>query len=131
MEKETYGRVKDAWAEESNSTRQNSRMMKDLREGLQVNVVEQIKKQRLSQMEKGTRFSKYRMTGKEKDKEIYCKLDSNHKTLHYKDVNKGDEVNTEIRSRLVAKEIKRDNREDLFAATPPLLSRQRNSSLVT
>ena len=36
------------------------------------------------------------------------------------DVNKGDEVKPEYRSRLVAEEIKRDNPEDLFAATPPL-----------
>ena len=36
------------------------------------------------------------------------------------DVNKGDDANPEYRSRLVAQEIKRDNREDLFAATPPL-----------
>ena len=36
------------------------------------------------------------------------------------DTNKGDEKNPQYRSRLVAKEIKRDNRPDLFAATPPL-----------
>ena len=36
------------------------------------------------------------------------------------DINKGDEINKEYRSRLVAKEIKRDKREDLFAATPSL-----------
>ena len=36
------------------------------------------------------------------------------------DVNEGDDVNPEYRSRLVAQEIRRDNREDLFAATPPL-----------
>jgi len=36
------------------------------------------------------------------------------------DVSKGDDVNPEYRSRLVAQEIKRDKREDLFAATPPL-----------
>ena len=36
------------------------------------------------------------------------------------DINKGDEESPEYRSRLVAKEIKRDKREDLFAATPPL-----------
>ena len=36
------------------------------------------------------------------------------------DTNKGDEINKEYRSRLVAKQIKRDKREDLFAATPPL-----------
>ena len=36
------------------------------------------------------------------------------------DVNKGDEEKPDYRSRLVAQEIKRDRREDLFAATPPL-----------
>ena len=36
------------------------------------------------------------------------------------DINKGDTTTPEYRSRLVAKEIKRDNRDDLFAATPPL-----------
>ena len=36
------------------------------------------------------------------------------------DVNKGDEIIPEYRSRLIAKEIKRDTREDWFAATPPL-----------
>ena len=36
------------------------------------------------------------------------------------DINKGDNVNHEYRSRLVAKEIKMDKRLDLFAATPPL-----------
>ena len=36
------------------------------------------------------------------------------------DINKGDEDNPEYRSRLVVKEIKADNRLDLFAATPPL-----------
>jgi hypothetical protein len=36
------------------------------------------------------------------------------------DVNKGDAVNEEIRSRLVAQEIALGKRDDLFAATPPL-----------
>lgn len=36
------------------------------------------------------------------------------------DINKGDAVNPKYRSRLVAKEIKKNKREDLFAATPPL-----------
>ena len=40
--------------------------------------------------------------------------------IKWVDVNKGDEGNPEYRSRLVAKEIKVDRREDLFAATPPL-----------
>ena len=36
------------------------------------------------------------------------------------DINKGDDVNPDYRSRLVAQEIKHDKREDLFAATPQL-----------
>ena len=40
--------------------------------------------------------------------------------VRWVDVNKGDEDNPEYRSRLVAKEIKRDKRDDNFAATPPL-----------
>ena len=36
------------------------------------------------------------------------------------DINKGDDVNRDYRSRLVAQEIKTDKREDLFAATPPV-----------
>ena len=36
------------------------------------------------------------------------------------DTNKGDKERPEYRCRLVAKEIKKDKREDLFAATPPV-----------
>ena len=36
------------------------------------------------------------------------------------DVNKGDAIHPEYRSRLVAQEINTNMREDLFAATPPL-----------
>ena len=35
-------------------------------------------------------------------------------------VNKGDDDNSNVRARLVAKEIKSDSRLDMFAATPPL-----------
>lgn len=92
MYKETYGKVKDAWQEESTKTRQNSQVMKDLKSTLQPLVIDRIKEQRLAQMESGTRFSKYRRDGggKERGKEIYCKLDASHKTLHYKDVNESD-----------------------------------------
>ena len=38
------------------------------------------------------------------------------------DINKGDTCNKKYRSRIVAREIKRDSRQDLFAATPPLMS---------
>lgn len=40
--------------------------------------------------------------------------------VRWVDINKGDDVNPDYRSRLVAKEIKRDKCLDLFAATPPL-----------
>ena len=92
IRKETYGKVKDAWQEESTKTRQNSQVMKDLKSELQPVVIERIKAQRLAQMEYGQRFSKYRRDGggKERGKEIYCKLDASHKTLHYKDVNEGE-----------------------------------------
>ena len=36
------------------------------------------------------------------------------------DINKDDDVNPEYRSRLVAQEINRGKRDDLFAATPAL-----------
>ena len=36
------------------------------------------------------------------------------------DINKGDSVHPEYRSRLVAQEVNTDRRDDLFAATPPL-----------
>ena len=36
------------------------------------------------------------------------------------DINKGDKMHPEYRSRLVAKDFKRDKRLDLFAAMPPL-----------
>lgn len=40
--------------------------------------------------------------------------------VRWLDINKGDEVSREYRSRLVGQEFKRDKREDIFAATPPL-----------
>ena len=44
--------------------------------------------------------------------------------VRWGDVNKGDKIHPEYRSRLVAKEIKIDKRDDLFAATPPLESKK-------
>ncbi len=43
-------------------------------------------------------------------------------TTKWLDVNKGDTKNKNYRARLVGREIKRDRRDDLFAATPPLES---------
>ena len=47
------------------------------------------------------------------------------------DVNKGDAVDTNYRSRLVAREIKTDVRPDLFAATPPLEAMKLVLSMLT
>ena len=41
-------------------------------------------------------------------------------TVRWVDINKGDNIHPDYRSRLVAKDFKRDKRKDLFAATPPL-----------
>ena len=43
-------------------------------------------------------------------------------TTRWLDINKGDEQSPNYRSRLVGREIKKDKRTDLFAATPPLES---------
>ena len=44
-------------------------------------------------------------------------------------MNKGDSKSPEYRSRLVAQELKKDVREDLFAATPPLEAKKALFSL--
>ena len=41
-------------------------------------------------------------------------------TTKWLDINKGDDQEPNYRSRLVGRELKLDNRLDLFAATPPL-----------
>ena len=41
-------------------------------------------------------------------------------SVRWIDINKGDNDNENYRSRLVAREIKKDGRPDLFAPTPPL-----------
>ena len=41
-------------------------------------------------------------------------------TTRWLDINKGDDVKPNLRARLVGRELKLDNRFDLFAATPPL-----------
>ena len=52
-------------------------------------VIDRIKKQRLAEMENGQRFYKYNIGGggRDKGKEIYCKLDASHTTLHHKQIN--------------------------------------------
>ena len=47
------------------------------------------------------------------------------------DINKGDKVNPDYRSRLVAQEVKLDKCQDLFAGTPPLEAKKILMSLAT
>ena len=60
------------------------------------------------------------MYEKVKEEECWEKTGRAPIRVRYLDINRGDEKNKEYRSRFVVQEIKRDNREDLFAATPPL-----------
>ena len=45
--------------------------------------------------------------------------------VRWVDCNRGDAVHPNFRSRLVAKEAKKDSRIDLFAATPPLEAKKK------
>lgn len=58
----------------------------------------------------------YTKVPRDKAKQLSAKVIS----VRWVDINKGDADTENYRSRLVAREIKRDNRLDLFAATPPL-----------
>lgn len=64
--------------------------------------------------------SKHSLYTKVPTKECWGKTGKGPIGTRWVDVNKGDEVNSEYRSRLVAQEVKADKREDLVAATPPL-----------
>ena len=65
-------------------------------------------------------FKKYGVYDKVRISECYERTGKAPIGVRWVDVNKGDDVNVEYRSRLVAKEIKKDSTNDLFAATPPL-----------
>ena len=87
----SYGKTKETWAQQGQGLRETAQVMTDLKEELKPDIIELIQKQRLASMEMGTRFYKYRKDGgKVKGKETYCKLDSSHKTLHFKDINEND-----------------------------------------
>ena len=51
--------------------------------------------------------------------------------VRWVDINKGDDINPEYRSRLVAKEFKLGSIEELFAATPPLEAKKLLMSMAT
>ena len=78
---------------------------------------ELVKQARLEEMEEVRKHDLYDIVD---ESECWRYTGADPIGTRWVDINKGDNVNPEYRSRLVAQEIKRDKREDLFAATPPL-----------
>ena len=74
-------------------------------------------------------FRQHQVYSKVSIDEAWSKTNKAPIGVRWIDINKGDRLNPEYRSRLVAKEIKRDNREDMFAATPPLEAKKALFSL--
>ena len=75
---------------------------------------------KLARAEEMTEFDKHTVYTKVPLKECWDVTGKAPIGVRWVDVNKGDKVHPEIRSRLVAKEINRHRRDDLFAATPPI-----------
>ena len=77
----------------------------------------EVEKARLEELRQVYKFKVY---DKVPIKECYDATGKEPIGVRWLDINKGDESNKDYRSRLVAQEIKKDKREDLFAPTPPL-----------
>jgi len=75
---------------------------------------------KLARAEEMTEFDKHTVYTKVPLKECWDVTGKAPIGVRWVDVNKGDKVHPEIRSRLVAKEINSHKRDDLFAATPPI-----------
>ena len=76
-----------------------------------------VKKARAEEMNE---FAKYGVYEKVPLSECRMKTGAEPIGVRWVDVNKGDAKAPEYRSRLVAQELKRDKRQDLFAAMPPI-----------
>ena len=63
--------------------------------------------------------------------EAYSKMGKPPVTVKWVDVNKGDDVHPNYRSRLVAREIRRPGEDSIFAPTPPLESLRTVLSMAT
>ena len=81
----------------------------------ELDRIEVIKARRL-EIEYFKKMGVYKKVPRSKVTEMGCKTI----TTKWLDTNKGDDINPNFRSRLVGREIKKDTRLDLFAATPPL-----------
>ena len=84
--------------------------------GFKPLVKEKVVAARVLEMEYFRKMGVYHKVTREEARRNGCKV----LTTKWLDTNKGDEVNVNYRSRLVGRELKMDNRLDLFAATPPL-----------
>ena len=76
-----------------------------------------VKKAKAAEMEE---FKKHNVYTKVPIEEAWEAMKKAPIGVRWMDVNKGDKVHPEYRSRLVAKEIKKSVNLDLFATTPPL-----------
>ena len=76
-----------------------------------------VKKARVEEIRKG---KKHRVYTKVPVAQCWERTGKKPIGTRFVDVNKGDNVNPEYRSRWVAQELNVSKREDLFAATPPL-----------
>ena len=75
---------------------------------------------RIARQEEMAEFRKHNVYEKMPIQECLQRTGRKPIGVRWVDINKGDEVKPKYRSRLVAKELKLDKREDLFAATPPV-----------
>ena len=85
-----------------------------------------VKKARAEEM---AVFDQYEVCTKVPEQEAWDVTGKSPIGVRWIDINKGDTQNWEYRSRLVAKEIKRDKRDVMFAATPPLEAKKAPFSL--
>ncbi|CAH0547412.1 unnamed protein product [Brassicogethes aeneus] len=86
----TYSEITQLWQLERDSREEwesHAKPVVELREKITPNIMNLIKRQRLSFLMEGTRFTKYSARGQRiKDKFWYMRLSPNHKVLHYGDV---------------------------------------------
>ena len=83
-------------------------------EWLEGDMVREARKEEMEEFKKHEVYIKVPM------QECYERTGAAPIGTRWVDINKGDKIHPEYRSRLVAQEINVDKREDLFAATPPL-----------
>ena len=84
--------------------------------GLELDPV----KVRAARLEEMKEFDKHQVYEKRPIKECWEKTNKEPIGTRWVDINKGDNINPEYRSRLVAQELNQSKRDDIFAATPPL-----------